>query len=258
MHSVFAFFGIGVPALLAVWLAELPKALALSWGGAGFVFTLAGLALSLAVLRTRRGVDRELQRAAAEWPVLCRELAPVVAAGGDVDAVLAARGYRESLTRRFLVRRLHREYQRDLLRVGSPPAVRTPGLPVPRAPVAVARLALDLHDLPFERDPAARVWVGIGITLLSLAFCTRDTRLWAWGEFGLFAGLMTLAVGLQDYVRLRRQRREVARAMAEWRTLRDELAVVQANAGNLALELQRRGYRSYEVRRWLQARLAQT
>lgn len=108
--------------------------------------------------------------------------------------------------------------------------------------------------LPFV-DPEARIAFGGLFVLGGIGMVWwapgQSGRLFAWFLFAVVLGIACVATGIEQLRRQARLGREMARAAAEWAALRAGIAATSARGGSAVRFLQGRGYREFEVRRWI-------
>jgi hypothetical protein len=103
-------------------------------------------------------------------------------------------------------------------------------------------------------SPRAKWFGGLGLAAVGIVL---SVALWERGLIAksmLFAVVLGLGFAVTGRQELRRERAiadEVARARGEWSQLRADIGRLHRTRGNIAQYLQRRGYRQFEVRRWL-------
>lgn len=249
---VWSFAAVAGPLFGVAAIAGLTSAQQLVTVLAAAPFAAASLAYGRRAWQRRRRVRRELQRAAAEWPALCIELAAAARAGIDLDRPLLQLGYAEAESRRrlgYLARQWGAKVWPHQVATGAPAAPAGAAA----APVAAfsRRIRLELDAPSPLEEPALRVAGGVAIVVLCTAGMLQPTRLVAWFCFGAVLGLGMGIVGVEAWVRRAQQRREVRRALHEWEDLAAAAAAARAEGGSVVELLQRRGYRVFEVRQWL-------
>lgn len=76
---------------------------------------------------------------------------------------------------------------------------------------------------------------------------------WVWkaGVAGIVFGVAMFLTALQDRPRKRRLEAEVDRALHEWDDLCRAVGAARGRRENIAVLLQERGYREFNVRRWI-------
>lgn len=247
-----AFGVVAVPLLWAVVGLPLGDVQRAVCGVAAAPFAVAAGVHGWRALATRRRVRRELRRAAAEWPTLCRELAAASRAGIDLHPLLQQLGYHEQATQRRLARSARRWSAKLWRHEAVVHAAAPTAPPVVAAVVVPRRVRLALDEPPLRENPSLRLVAGALLTVVCvLVMMHAGTRLWGWFLFGAAAGIGMFVGGFEAQRRRVRQQLEIDRALREWEQLATQAAVVLADGGSLVELLQRAGYRDYDVRQWL-------
>lgn len=115
---------------------------------------------------------------------------------------------------------------------------------------------------PFDQ-PAFRIAVGvlcIATAVLMTLFGSSVTNGWnapfvGWYLFVLVVGIGCLGSGFAQLRRREVLEVEMRRAQAEWHALQDAVTAAEAQGRNVVRVLLDRGYREFEVRRWILHRL---
>lgn len=105
---------------------------------------------------------------------------------------------------------------------------------------------------PENRLVAGAIGVAAGAVLVFFDGSLLAGRLCGWIGFLVVAALLLLVTGAEGVRRSGRRRGEVTRALREWRSLVAEIP----RQTNAASWLRRRGYREFEVRRWIKREAA--
>ncbi len=105
---------------------------------------------------------------------------------------------------------------------------------------------------PENRLFAGAIGVAAGLVLLFFDGSVLAGRLCGWVGFMVAAALLLVVTGAEGVRRRSRRRGEVDRALREWRVLAASVPR-QANASRW---LRGRGYREFEVRRWIKREAA--
>jgi len=100
-----------------------------------------------------------------------------------------------------------------------------------------------------------RVWFGALMLAygawLASAWLRHPSRFgFAWPALLTFGGLL-LAIGIGDLRRERHVADEERSALAEWAELGKEIQLARRERRSVSRMLRRRGYRLYEIRRWI-------
>ncbi|MBL8747830.1 MAG: hypothetical protein JNK78_01625 [Planctomycetes bacterium] len=106
-------------------------------------------------------------------------------------------------------------------------------------------------------DPEARfvagvIGVAVGVVLMLFDGGMLAGRLCGWIGFMIVAALLLLVTGAEGVRRRSRRRGEVTRALREW----PELVANVPRQANVSRWLRGRGYREFEVRRWIKREAA--
>ena len=242
-----------VPMLVAATMPDLTAAQRSIPLAVGVVFLAAAARHAHRAMQTMRRVRTEMQRAATEWPELCRNLAAATVAGLDLGTILHQLGYHEAATQRRLARSARRwagSVRRHELTEPVPAA--SPTVPGPFVKRLARRVRLDLSEPSLPANPLVRILAGSLIAAIcALELCLLRSRLTAWFLFGFTLGVAMLLTGIEAQLRRVRQRREIDRARFSWHLLGTAMAAAAAAGDSLVGVLQQHGYRSFEVRQWL-------
>ncbi|MCA8948657.1 MAG: hypothetical protein KDE27_04100 [Planctomycetes bacterium] len=234
----------GIACLALRWAGSLASggALAVMVIPAGLILLGSGIALWI----RRPRIEREVQRAIADWPALVAALRRESGPRSRPAQLLAELGYRTSTARRAIlalwseVRPARSSLRRTRRRHHAGAGAIAPPTREQLAPQLV--------------PPRASIWCGIVLTVLATA------ALWL-GRHGLelrglafvllvaICGVCLLAGGIADLRSQAAVRAEVERALHEWPDLVRDLRAETARGTLPTAALQARGYRSYPVRR---------
>jgi hypothetical protein len=108
--------------------------------------------------------------------------------------------------------------------------------------------------LPFA-NPDVRCAVGLVVAVVGVVLLFFPSRLMGWSLFLAMFGIGCFLSGLEQSNRQRRIDSEMQRAIRGWEDLRTDLASAAAEGRGTVRVLLDRGYREYEVRKWILSQL---